>query len=48
MNLEMSLLDKKLDENLHTRNVNLIYEIFFNNYKTILDKYFPLVKLSRK
>ena len=44
----MSLLDINIDENLHTRNVNLIYENFFNNYKIILDKYFPLVKLSRK
>ena len=44
----MSLLDKNIDENLHTRNVNLVYGNFFSNYKSVLDKYFPLVKLSRK
>ena len=33
MNLEMSLLDKNIDENLHTRNVNLIYEIFLITIK---------------
>ena len=45
---EMSKLNQNLDLTFHTNDVNLIYSNFFINYKNILDRYFPKVKMSRK
>ena len=45
---KMAKLNQNIDNKLHTNNVNLIYEDFFKDYKILLDKYFPFVRLSRK
>ena len=42
------LLPTKTDGNLLHNDIQLAFKTFLTNYKKMLDKYFPLVRLSRK
>ena len=48
LSYEMNVLDQRLNQILNTNDVNSIYAEFFTQYKNLLDKYFPKVKMSRK
>ena len=42
------LLPMEGDDNSEHTNIQLAFSTFIKNYKNMLDKYFPLVRLSRK
>ena len=44
----MTIINQKLDDSLLAGDINIVYRKFLLHYKSLLDKYFPRVKMSRK